>query len=97
MPKGYVIFSEVVKDNDAMNAYVMKAGGTIGAYGGSALVVADGPECIEGTWTDERIVLLEFPSVEKAKEWYNSPEYQAVVGERLAAADCNTVIVPGFG
>jgi uncharacterized protein (DUF1330 family) len=96
MAKGYVVFTADVKDQDALNAYGMKAAGTIFSHGGSVLVVADGAEVIEGRWPS-RTVVLEFESVEKAREWYNSPEYQAVVGERLAAVtDGNAAIVPGF-
>ena len=96
MTKAYFIFTEVVKDIDALNAYLGKAAPTAAAHGGSALVLHDDPEVIEGSWHGSRVVVIEFPSMEAAKGWYNSPEYQAVIGERLAAADCNAVIVPGF-
>ena len=42
-------------------------------------------------------VILEFESVEAAKAWYNSPEYQEAIPLRQKAADCNAVIVKGFG
>ena len=41
-------------------------------------------------------VILEFPSVEAAQAWYRSPEYQAAVPVRQAAAHCNGVIIAGF-
>jgi uncharacterized protein (DUF1330 family) len=37
-------------------------------------------------------VIIEFESVEKAKAWYDSPEYQKVVGKRLQATDGHAVI-----
>jgi len=40
-------------------------------------------------------VIIEFPSVEVARDWYHSPEYQAVIGQRLAAAESNAVILGG--
>jgi Domain of unknown function (DUF1330) len=47
-------------------------------------------------WHSDQTVILEFVSIEAARGWYNSPEYQAVVGQRHAAAECNAVIVGGF-
>jgi uncharacterized protein (DUF1330 family) len=96
MPKGYVILTVNINDQEAFQGYVEKATGTIMAQGGSAAVVDDAVEVIEGEWPWGRTVVLEFESVDKAREWYNSPEYQAVVGERHAAADANAVIVSGF-
>ncbi len=51
---------------------------------------------IEGETPPDGVVILEFPTVEDAKEWYYSPEYQAAAKHRLAAADYRGVIVEGF-
>ncbi len=56
----------------------------------------DAPELIEGSWHGNRTVLLEFESVEAARNWYSSAEYQGLAGLRHAAADSNAVIVAGF-
>lgn len=96
MPKGYVVFNEIIKDQAGYDGYVMKALPTILNTGGKAIVVHDNPEVIEGDWYGTRTVILEFDSVDAARAWYNSPEYQAVVGERLASADANAAIVGGF-
>ena len=97
MPKGYVIFIEDINDQDVYQGYIGKAGPTLAAHGGSLLVYQDGAEVLEGAWPGKTTVILEFESVEKAREWYNSPEYQAVIGERHRAADANAAIVAGFG
>ncbi len=47
---------------------------TVEAHGGKILATGK-PEVLEGTWNTKRIVILEFPSMEKAKAWYNSREY----------------------
>jgi uncharacterized protein (DUF1330 family) len=96
MPKGYVIFIENITDEAAYQGYVAKAAGSVMQSGGSAIVLHDDAEVLEGEWPWKRTVILEFESVDKAREWYNSPEYQAIVGERHAAADANAVIVGGF-
>ena len=96
MAKGYFIVTDEIHDQDAMNAYSGKAVPTIFQNGGKPIVVSDDAEVIEGTWHGSRTIIIEFDSVEAAKKWYNSPEYQAVIGERHAAADSNAVIVGGF-
>jgi len=96
MAKGYAIFTEVIHDQSRYDGYVQKALPTILQVGGRPIVVHDDPEVIEGQWHGTRTVVLEFDSVEAARNWYNSPEYQAVAGERHASADANAVIVGGF-
>ena len=94
MPKGYVIITEDVKDPAGMAEYGKLASQTMG----NATVLAFGPaaETLEGQWHGTQTVLLEFESVEAAKEWYYSDEYQEAAKLRQAAADCNGVIVAGF-
>lgn len=96
MPKGYAIFTEIVRDRAGYDGYVTKALPTIMESGGKPIVVNDNPEVIEGDWHGPRTVILEFDSVDAAKEWYNSPAYQAVIGERFSSTDANAIIVEGF-
>jgi uncharacterized protein (DUF1330 family) len=92
--KGYVIITEDIKDPAGMAEYGKLASQTMG----TAKVLAFGPvaETLEGEWHGTQTVLLEFESVDAAKEWYYSDEYQAAAKLRQAAADCNGVIVSGF-
>jgi uncharacterized protein (DUF1330 family) len=53
-------------------------------------------EVVEGSWPFTRTVVLEFPSKELARAWYDSDEYQAVVGLRHGSATSNLVIVSGY-
>jgi len=75
MPKGYVIFTEVIHDRAGYDGYVEKALPTVIQRGGRAIVVDDNREAIEGQWHGSRVVVLEFDSVEAARNWYKSPEY----------------------
>ena len=95
MPKGYAIFIETVNDEEAMDTYVQKASPTVSAAGGAALVAGPPDHVIEGEWPGTRIVILEFSSVDAARNWYHSAEYQAVIGERHAAAEATAVIIGG--
>jgi uncharacterized protein (DUF1330 family) len=96
MPKGYVIFTEDIHDQDQINAYAQKAIPTIVQAGGQIVVVDDAPEQIEGDWHGTRTVVLEFESVEAARNWYHSAEYQEHAPLRHAAADNKAAIVAGF-
>jgi uncharacterized protein (DUF1330 family) len=96
MPKGYVIFTEDIRDEAAITAYAQQAIPTIMQAGGRVIVADDAPEPIEGSWHGQRTVVLEFDTVEAARDWYRSREYQAVAGLRHAAADSNAAIVAGF-
>jgi len=96
MPKGYVIFTEDIQDHAGISVYAQQAVPTIIQAGGRILVVDDAPELIEGSWHGKRTVVLEFDSVEAARNWYRSPDYQGVVGLRRAAADSNVAVVAGF-
>lgn len=97
MPKAYMVFTEQVHDEDKLNEYAGKAIGTMGAHGVKLLALDSEVECREGTWFGNRTVILEFDSVEAAKAWYESPEYQAAIPLRQAGADCNAAIITGFG
>ena len=97
MPKGYIIFTEAIHDREAMDTYSQAAIPTIMGAGSNVLVAAQDAEVLEGEWHGSQTVILEFESVEAAKAWYESDEYQAAIPLRQAAADCNVAILPGFG
>ncbi|BBY76239.1 hypothetical protein MPRF_31380 [Mycolicibacterium parafortuitum] len=94
MAKGYVIITEDIKDPNGMAEYAKLASKTMG----NAKILAFGPaaEALEGEWHGTQTVLLEFETVEAAKEWYYSDEYQAAAKLRQAAADCNGIVISGL-
>lgn len=95
MPKGYILITEDVKDPAGMAEYGKLAAQTMA---NSTLLSFDSkPEVLEGQWHGTQTVLLEFESVEAAREWYNSDAYQEAVKLRQAAADCHGVILHGLG
>src|SRR5262245_59709861 len=96
MPKGYVIFTEQVRDRAGLEAYLQKAVPIVLAAGGRPLVADDNPEPVEGEWHGNRTVVLEFDSVDAPRSWYRSAGDQAILGERQAATDSNVAIVSGF-
>ncbi len=72
----YVIIQVNVTDEGKYEAYKQRTPASIEKYGGRFLVRGGAQEDLEGTLEYSRIVLLEFPDVDRAKQWYNSPEYQ---------------------
>ncbi len=97
MPKGYIIFTEAIHDREAMDTYSQAAVPTILGVGSNVLAADQQPEVLEGEWHGNQTVVLEFESVEAARAWYQSEDYQAAIPLRQAAADCNAVILAGFG
>jgi|TARA_B110000444_G_C18660127_1_gene510341 uncharacterized protein (DUF1330 family) len=64
-------------------------------YEGKMLAVDEAPAVWEGQWSYTRTVLIEFPSAQAAKAWYNSPEYQQLATHRWAASNANIVLLEG--
>ncbi len=95
MPKGYILITEDVKDPAGMAEYAKLAGKAM--TNATLLAFDQKPETIEGRWHGTQTVLLEFESVDAAREWYHSDAYQEAVKLRQAAADCNGVILTGLG
>jgi uncharacterized protein (DUF1330 family) len=91
----YLILDIHVKDPKEYAAYRERSPATLEAYGGRYLVRGGEHEVVEGDWEPERIVVVEFPSVERAREWYRSPEYQEIAGMRKRAAPSQVVLVQG--
>ena len=95
MPKGYIVLTEDVKDPAGMAEYGKLAGK---AMAGATLLSFDqSPQSLEGDWHGTQTVLLEFESVEAARAWYESEDYQKAVKLRQVAADCNGVILTVLG
>jgi uncharacterized protein (DUF1330 family) len=96
MPKGYVILTETIRDPAGMSAYGKAAGPTLGAHGGTVLVASQDIDVREGEWPATQTVVIAFESLDAARGWYESSEYQAAAALRHEAADSNVVLIAGF-
>ncbi|MFL5441248.1 MAG: DUF1330 domain-containing protein, partial [Myxococcales bacterium] len=63
--------------------------------GGRYLARGGKTDVLEGSWQPKRFVILEFPSVEKAKAWWGSTEYAEAKSIRQKAAKTSLVVVEG--
>ena len=96
MKKGYAIVLLDVKEPDLYLEYARQATEIESRYGGRALVAADVAEIVDGSWPSERVVVLEFPSLDAARRWYRDPDYQQLVPLRHAATVSHVALVEGF-
>ena len=94
--KGYVIGEVEVRDPAAYENYRKQVLATIEKFGGRFLVRGGATQTLEGDWTPGRIVVLEFPSVEKAKEWWASEEYAPAKALRQRTSTTKMIVVEGF-
>ena len=91
----YVIVDIHVTNPVHYEEYKKLATPTVELYGGKYIARGGRTETLEGDWSPNRLVILEFDSIENAKSWLNSPEYSAARTIRHAAATSNMVVVEG--
>jgi uncharacterized protein (DUF1330 family) len=83
----FVISEVETLNEDAAAQYRDLAAASIAAYGGRYLVRAAEADVVEGEATHRRIVIVEFPSMLRARKWYSSPEYANALRFRSSALD----------
>ena len=91
----YMIFDVRRGDREAMKPYGEKVMATLEQYGGKIIAASDDVDVREGDWEFERVLIVEFPTMEAAQSWYDSPEYQEILPIRLKANNDQMVIVEG--
>ncbi len=84
-----------IHDHDAMNDYVARVTETVIAFGGEYVVVGGPWQIVEGDWHPAYPVLIEFPSLERAHEWYSSELYAPLRDLRHAASVSDAVFFAG--
>lgn len=93
----YVIVQVNVTDATKYEEYKPLAQASLAAHGGKYLVRGGAAEDLEGQRAYERIVVLEFDTVEQAKRWYASPEYGRARAAREGASTGVFTVVQGLG
>jgi uncharacterized protein (DUF1330 family) len=84
-----------VKDAVEYAKYKDMAAPVVAAFGGKYLARGGKVETLEGDWIAKRLVILEFETVARAKEWLNSKEYSAARALRHKTAQSNLIVVEG--
>jgi uncharacterized protein (DUF1330 family) len=94
MPAYMMLFVEDVTDVEALNEYRRIGVPTLADRDVKFLVRFGEFELLEGPPV-KSVMMLEFPTMEDAMDWYNSPTYQAALTERRKGVKCHAVMVQG--
>lgn len=89
----YVIVEIDIQDPIGYEEYKKQAAATVFKHGGKYIVRGGKTEVLEGDWQPKRIVILEFPSMERAKEWLHCEEYREPRELRHKTAKTNMIAV----
>lgn len=92
----YVIAHIDVKDPVRYEDYKKMSPVSIQKYGGRFIARGGKCEVLEGAWQPKRLVLLEFPSVERAREWWASEDYRPAKALRQATSSGDMIVVEGL-
>jgi uncharacterized protein (DUF1330 family) len=93
----YVIADIDVHDPETYGRYTALVPGTLEPFGGRFLVRGGDHQVLEGGWHPNRMVVIEFPSADHARQWYASDAYVEAMAIRGAASDGSIILVEGTG
>ena len=91
----YFVAQVDIHDRAGYERYMQAAGAAGMPAGIRVLAMDDKPTLLEGKWHGPKTIILEFPSEEALRSWYDSPSYQAAAKLRWAATSSNVVMVKG--
>ncbi|HET6373654.1 MAG TPA: DUF1330 domain-containing protein [Candidatus Polarisedimenticolia bacterium] len=92
----YIVARVNVRDWKAYREYMLHTPRVISQFGGRFIVRGSESVTLEGPEETLRIVLIEFPSLERAKAFYSSREYSRIKKFREGAGEVNLVLVDGY-
>jgi uncharacterized protein (DUF1330 family) len=91
----YVIGNFKVLDAERYKEYVGPSAAAVAAHGGRFIARGGKAEALEGNVAADRVVILEFPSYEQAKDWWESELYYAPKMLRQSASEGSMILVDG--
>jgi uncharacterized protein (DUF1330 family) len=92
----YIIADVNVQNAEEFEAYRKLVPPTLAPYGGRFIIRGGKIEALEGDWTPTRVVVLEFPDFNRAKDWWASQEYLEPKRMRQRAALTNLLVIDGY-
>jgi uncharacterized protein (DUF1330 family) len=92
----FIVAEIEILNPDGYRGYTVDVPATIAQYGGRFLVRGGAAEVLEGDWPQQRRVLIEFPSMEAARAWWDSPEYAKLKAMRRANSTGRLILLEGF-
>ena len=91
----YVIANIDVHDPEGYEEYKRLSTGSADAHGGRFVARGGRTQVLEGDWEPKRIVVLEFPDLDAARRWYDSPEYAEARAVRARTATAQLIVTDG--
>ena len=91
----YIIVEIEVTDPIGYEEYKKLAGASVATFGGKYVVRGGQTEVLEGDWNPKRIVILEFASMQRAKDWLHCEDYAKPSKMRHRTAKTNMILVEG--
>jgi uncharacterized protein (DUF1330 family) len=95
MPSGYLIVEVDVKDPERYTDYTSATPAVVAKYGGEFIVRGGKFEALEGNAPRGRVVVIEFPSYDRALEFYRSDDYADLLKLRLSLTESRAFLVEG--
>jgi len=92
---GYAIFNINITNPESYKEYIEKVVKVTKKFGGKYIVRGGATTKIEGTFPHPRTVVIQFPSYQKALDWYNSDEYKPIREIRFKNAKSIAIIIEG--
>lgn len=92
----YLIADTQITNPQVYDEYKRQVAPLIARFGGRFLVRGGRLEVLEGNLPVQRLVVIEFPSMEVLKSWYHSPEYAPLLAMRQTAANDHLIAVEGY-
>ena len=91
----YIIVDVQINNPEEYEEYRKLTPASIASYGGSFIVRGGNAEVLEGDWKPGRVVVLEFPDADRAKQWWSSIEYASAKSIRQGAATTRMIVMDG--
>ena len=95
MPAYFLVDTREIKDAAKLEKYRARVSPVVEKFGGRYLAIGGPFEVVEGSWRPVYPVLIEFPSMEQARRWYDSEDYRELKQLRLAATVSSGVFIAG--
>ena len=92
----YLISQIEVHDAQGYEEYRKLVGASLSKYGGKFVARGGKIDVLEGNWSPKRVVICEFESLARAREWYGSPEYKPAMDIRQKTSDAKIIVVDGL-
>jgi len=92
----YIVGDVTVTDPDRYKDYTVHTEDTLRPFGGRFIARGGPSEVLEGDWRPGRLVVIEFPSAQAARDWYASDDYAAILPIRHEASTGSLVLVEGY-